>query len=97
MNYKMILSIVAGVVLGLAVPRTIKTVQAATPNSNRYQIQPVTLENGQTSEKTALMIDTETGQVWRFQATYFGAGPGGKGVATPESFIPVTIDKPPQR
>jgi hypothetical protein len=61
-------------------------------HQGRYQLVAATIENGQTSEKTVFMIDTETGSVWRFQAVYFVKDGPNAGYATPESFVAVPVE-----
>jgi hypothetical protein len=61
----------------------------------RYQLVAarMTEENGTVTE-SALLIDTQRGRVWRYQAAGEAHPPGGKVSAYPDAFAPVGIGRP---
>jgi hypothetical protein len=57
--------------------------------TGRYQMTALTLDNG---EKTALLLDTATGRVWKYQEGFESKDAEGKSTFTPPRFIVIPVD-----
>jgi hypothetical protein len=55
----------------------------------RYQMTVVTLDG---NEKTALLLDTATGRVWKYQGGFQSKDANGRYEFTPPRFIVIPVD-----
>ena len=70
------------------------TVLSATASSGRYQIIPVTLDDGISQRvQTVFFLDTQTGDVWKYQESFTVTDANGKKKFVPPSFILIEKEK----
>jgi hypothetical protein len=60
----------------------------------RYQMISAQVENGNTTEPTAFLLDTDTGKVWKYQGPFQYKTPDGKMSGEPGVFIPIEVRQP---
>jgi hypothetical protein len=67
----------------------------AATSAGRYQLIPATLDDGTSQRKqTVLLIDTQTGDVWKYQEAFTYTDSDGKKHTVLASFVPVPIGTP---
>lgn len=90
MNAKVLLAVAVGTLVGLLVaPRASRTVQAAVPIDTRFQMYSATISNTGGLDHEEFLLDTQTGQIWRYNPTVVPSN----GLVEPEVFVPVPIAK----
>ncbi|HWB33081.1 MAG TPA: hypothetical protein VG714_07915 [Acidobacteriaceae bacterium] len=74
----------------LLLTATFVPAQRTAPDSlGRYQMTTVTLEG---NERTALLLDTATGKVWKYQGGFESKGKDGQDHFNPPRFIVIPVD-----